>query len=97
MGREVLVSGNFFNLDPHYLPLADEVDLIITEMRNTTYRQPEWYRYVDAFAAADKDVIVVENPYGGVVPGAGGRRWPSGAGTTCCGSACTRPRPSAPT
>ena len=69
-GREVLVSGNFFNLDPHYLPLADEVDLIITEMRNTTYRQPEWYRYVDAFRrhAGVTDVVVVENPYGGIVP-----------------------------
>jgi hypothetical protein len=69
-GREVLVSGNFFNLDPHYLPLADEVDLIITEMRNTAYRQPEWYRYVDAFRryAGVSDVVVVENPYGGVVP-----------------------------
>ncbi|HLL63690.1 MAG TPA: hypothetical protein VK401_11615, partial [Propionibacteriaceae bacterium] len=70
VGREVLVSGNFFNLDPHYLPLAAEVDLIITEMRNTTYRQPEWYRYVDAFRryAGASDVIVVENPYGGIVP-----------------------------
>ncbi|MDX6325756.1 MAG: hypothetical protein QOK15_2110 [Nocardioidaceae bacterium] len=67
VGREVLVSGNFFNLDPSYLALADDVDLIITEMRNTTYRQPEWYRYVAAFAAG-KDVVVVENPYGGVVP-----------------------------
>jgi hypothetical protein len=69
-GREVLVSGNFFNLDAHYLPLAEHVDLIITEMRNTTYRQPEWYRYVEAFArlVGDKDVVVVENPYGGVVP-----------------------------
>jgi hypothetical protein len=66
-GREVLVSGNFFNLDPTYLALADDVDLVITEMRNTTYRQPEWYRYVAAFAG-DKDVVVVENPYGGVVP-----------------------------
>ncbi|MDX6302416.1 MAG: hypothetical protein QOF53_3630 [Nocardioidaceae bacterium] len=66
-GREVLVSGNFFNLDPSYLALADDVDLLITEMRNTTYRQPEWYRYVAAFAG-DKDVVVVENPYGGVVP-----------------------------
>jgi hypothetical protein len=66
-GREVLVSGNFFNLDPSYLALADDVDLVITEMRNTTYRQPEWYRYVAAFAG-DKDVVVVENPYGGVVP-----------------------------
>jgi hypothetical protein len=36
-------------------------------MRNTTYRQPEWYRYVAAFAG-EKDVVVVENPYGGVVP-----------------------------
>jgi hypothetical protein len=66
-GRDVLVSGNFFNLDPSYLPLADDVDLLITEMRNTTYRQPEWYRYVAGFAG-DKDVVVVENPYGGVVP-----------------------------
>jgi hypothetical protein len=66
-GREILVSGNFFNLEPMYLALADDVDLVITEMRNTTYRQPEWYRYVAAFAG-DKDVVVVENPYGGVVP-----------------------------
>ena len=64
----MLVSGNFFNLDPHYLPLAAEVDLIITEMRNTTYRQPEWYRYVAAFAGRRADVVVVENPYGGIVP-----------------------------
>jgi hypothetical protein len=67
VGREVLVSGNFFNCDPSYLALADDVDLIITEMRNTTYRQPDWYRYVRAFAG-DKDVVVVENPYGGIVP-----------------------------
>lgn len=67
VGREIVVSGNFFNLEPMYLALADDVDLVITEMRNTTYRQPEWYRYVAAFAG-DKDVVVVENPYGGVVP-----------------------------
>ncbi len=66
-GREVLVSGNFFNVDPQYLALADDVDLLITEMRNTTYRQPEWFRYVAAFAGT-KDVLVVENPYGGVIP-----------------------------
>ena len=67
VGRDVLVSGNFFNMDPQYLGLVDDVDLIVTEMRNTTYRQPEWFRYVAGFAG-DKDVIVVENPYGGVVP-----------------------------
>jgi hypothetical protein len=67
VGREIVVSGNFFNLEPMYLALVDDVDLVITEMRNTTYRQPEWYRYVAAFAG-DKDVVVVENPYGGLVP-----------------------------
>jgi hypothetical protein len=66
-GREVLVSGNFFNLFDNYFPLEPKVDVIITEMRNTTYRQPDWYRYVAAFAG-DKPVVVVENPYGGVVP-----------------------------
>ncbi|WP_193611713.1 hypothetical protein [Nocardioides lijunqiniae] len=67
LGREIILSGNFFNLEPMYLALADDVDLVITEMRNTTYQQPEWYRYVAAFAG-DKDVVVVENPYGGIVP-----------------------------
>jgi hypothetical protein len=66
-GRELLVSGNFFNLFDHYYPLEPQVDVVITEMRNTTYRQPDWYRYVAGFAAG-KPVIVVENPYGGVVP-----------------------------
>jgi len=66
-GRDVLVSGNFFNLFDHYYALEPKVDLIITEMRNTTYRQPTWYRYVAGFCG-DKPVVVVENPYGGVVP-----------------------------
>jgi hypothetical protein len=65
--RTVLVSGNFFNLFDHYYALEPAVDLIITEMRNTTYRQPAWYRYVAGFAAG-KPVVVVENPYGGVIP-----------------------------
>jgi len=47
--------------------MEPKVDLIITEMRNTRYRQPAWYRYVAGFAAG-KPVIVAENPYGGVVP-----------------------------
>jgi hypothetical protein len=67
-GRKVLVSGNFFNLVGHwYYQLESDVDLIITEMRNTRYRQPAWYRYVAGFCG-DKPVVVVENPYGGVVP-----------------------------
>src|SRR5205085_3538674 len=67
-GREIQVSGNFFNMFEHYYALEPSCDLLITEMRNTTYRQPDWYRYVAGFAG-DKPVIVVENPYGGVVPG----------------------------
>jgi hypothetical protein len=66
-GRTVLVSGNFFNLFDQYYPLEPSVDVVITEMRNTRYRQPEWYRYVAGFVR-DKPVVVVENPYGGVVP-----------------------------
>jgi hypothetical protein len=66
-GRSVLVSGNFFNLFDHYYALEPKVDLVVTEMRNTTYRQPAWYRYVAGFAG-EKPVVVVENPYGGVVP-----------------------------
>ena len=66
-GRDILVSGNFFNVNDGYLPLEPKVDLVITEMRNTTYRQPDWYRYAAGFAPG-KPVIVVENPYGGVVP-----------------------------
>jgi hypothetical protein len=63
-----LVSGNFFNLVAHwYYAMEPKVDLIITEMRNTRYCQPAWYRYVAGFAAG-KPVIVAENPYGGVVP-----------------------------
>ena len=67
---------------------ADDVDLVITEMRNTTYRQPEWYRYVAAFAG-DKDVVVVENPYGGVVPELIGLL-AEGRGTTSSGSRSSR-------
>jgi hypothetical protein len=67
IGREVLVSGNFFNLFEHYYPMAPHVDVITTEMRNTLWRQPAWYRYAAGFGRG-KAVVVVENPYGGVVP-----------------------------
>jgi hypothetical protein len=66
-GREVKISGNFFNLFDHYFAMEPEVDVIVTEMRNTLYRQPAWYRYAAGFGR-DKPVVVVENPYGGVVP-----------------------------
>ena len=66
-GREVLVSGNFFNMFEHYYALEPKADMLITEMRNTRYRQPAWYRYVAGFSGS-KPVVIAENPYGGVVP-----------------------------
>ena len=50
----MLVSGNFFNLLAHYYALEPKVDLIITEMHNTRYRQPAWYRYAAGFAQANR-------------------------------------------
>jgi hypothetical protein len=67
VGREIRISGNFFHLFDHYYALEPKVDVIVTEMRNTTYRQPSWYRYAAGFGGP-KPVVVVENPYGGVVP-----------------------------
>lgn len=66
-GRDVLVSGNFFHVMHQYMPLQPEVDIVVTEMRNTLYRQAHWYRYANGFAGG-KPLTVVENPYGGVVP-----------------------------
>ena len=66
-GEEVLVSGNFFNGMPVYYPIRDTVDVVTTEMECTLFRQPHWYRYISGFANG-KDVIVAENPYGGIVP-----------------------------
>lgn len=66
-GKDVLISGNFFNLMPSYYPLETGVDVIITEMKQTLFKQPHWYRYAAGFAG-DKTIIVAENPYGGVVP-----------------------------
>jgi len=66
-GRSIEVSGNFFNCLDQYYALEPEVDLIMTEMRNTRYRQPAWYHYIRGFAG-QKPVVVVENPYGGIVP-----------------------------
>jgi len=66
-GRDVLVSGNFYYLSPHYYPFEPKTDVLITEMDSTSYRQPSWCRYSAGFAQG-KPVIVVENPYGGVPP-----------------------------
>ncbi len=66
-GRDIMVSGNFFNLMPVYYPIETKVDVIITEMQHTLFRQPHFYRYCAGFAG-QKPIIVAENPYGGIVP-----------------------------
>ena len=65
-GRDILVSGNFFNLMPVYYPMETGVDVIISEMKQTLFRQPYWYRYAAGFAG-DKPAIIAENPYGGII------------------------------
>lgn len=66
-GREILMSGNFFTCMPVYYPFENTVDLVITEMDHTLFRQPHWYRYISGFSNS-KPVIVAENPYGGMIP-----------------------------
>src|SRR5579875_313987 len=67
VGREVLVSGNFYAFNAHFHAMAKKADILITEMNATSYRQPAWYRYAAGFAGR-KATIVVENPYGGCPP-----------------------------
>lgn len=65
-GKEILVSGNFFNIMPVYYLMREHADVIITEQKQTVLRGVAWYRYVAGFAG-EKDVIIAENPYGGDV------------------------------
>ncbi len=65
--RDVLISGNFYNFKPAYYPIEPKVDVLITEMEHTLFRQPYFYRYCAGFAG-DKPLLVAENPYGGIVP-----------------------------
>jgi hypothetical protein len=59
-GRDVVVSGNFFNVFPYYDALVPHVDVLVTEMRNTRHRQPAWYRYA-AGVAGDKQSSAPEH------------------------------------
>ncbi len=65
--REIWLSGNFFTCMPVYYPFENTVDVIITEMDHTLFRQPHWYRYINGFSG-DKPIVVAENPYGGIIP-----------------------------
>ena len=66
-GRKLEISGNFYNMQPAYYPIENKVDIVITEMEHTLFRQPCYYRYCSGFAPG-KPVIIAENPYGGIIP-----------------------------
>ena len=67
VGRTVRVAGNFYDVAPYYDPMVDDVDVLITEMRETRYQQP-WYFRHGVGLARGKPLVAVENPYGGVIP-----------------------------
>ena len=67
VGRTVKIAGNFYNGNPEYDALVDEIDVLVTEMHHTRYTQPWWFRHVEGLGRG-RDVLVVENPYGGIVP-----------------------------
>ena len=66
-GRKLEISGNFYNMQPFYYPIENKVDIVITEMDHTLFRQPYYYRYCAGFTPG-KPVIIAENPYGGIIP-----------------------------
>lgn len=66
-GRHVKVAGNFFNCGPEYDAMVAASDVVVTEMKITGSRQPWWFRHAAGFSQG-KDILVVENPYGGVIP-----------------------------
>ena len=66
-GRTLEISGNFYNMQPAYYPIENKVDIVVTEMDHTLFRQPYYYRFCAGFAPG-KPVIIAENPYGGIIP-----------------------------
>ncbi|PDQ36020.1 MAG: hypothetical protein B5766_02430 [Candidatus Lumbricidophila eiseniae] len=64
-GHPVRIAGNFYDCAPYYDAMVDEVDVLVTEMRETTYQQP-WYFRHGVGLARGKPLVAVENPYGGV-------------------------------
>lgn len=64
-GIEVRVAGNFYDCAPYFDPMVDHVDVLVTEMRETKYQQP-WYFRHGVGLSRGKPLVAVENPYGGV-------------------------------
>jgi hypothetical protein len=66
-GRDIRIGGNFYDLAPYYDGLVGHADVVITEMGNTRYQQPWWFRHGVGMARG-RPLIAVENPYGGIIP-----------------------------
>jgi hypothetical protein len=64
-GKTVRVAGNFYDVAPFYEAMVDDVDVLVTEMRETKYQQPWYYRHGVGMARG-RPLVAVENPYGGV-------------------------------
>ncbi|MFD4957807.1 hypothetical protein [Microbacterium sp. NPDC058389] len=64
-GVEIRVAGNFYDCAPYFDPMVDHVDVLVTEMRETKYQQP-WYFRHGVGLSRGKPLVAVENPYGGV-------------------------------
>lgn len=64
-GKQVRVAGNFYDCAPFYEAMVDDVDVLVTEMRETKYQQP-WYFRHGVGMAKGRPLVAVENPYGGV-------------------------------
>ncbi|MFZ4843392.1 hypothetical protein [Mycetocola saprophilus] len=65
VGKTVRVAGNFYDCAPYYDAMVDHVDVLVTEMRETRYQQPWYYRHGVGLSRG-KPLVAVENPYGGV-------------------------------
>jgi len=61
------IAGNFYDCAPYYDPMVELVDVLVTEMRDTRYQQP-WYFRHGVGLARGRALVAVENPYGGLVP-----------------------------
>lgn len=66
-GVPLRIAGNFYDCAPYYDPMVDQVDVLVTEMRETRYQQP-WYFRHGVGLARGRTLVAVENPYGGLVP-----------------------------
>lgn len=64
-GVEIRIAGNFYDCAAYWDPMVDHVDVLVTEMRETRYQQPWYYRHGVGLSRG-KPLVAVQNPYGGV-------------------------------